>query len=405
MTDVIDAEFETKAMTRTSGDVFLPAMSMPQAVQRYNSVLQFTQEIMKPGKDFGVIPGVDKPSLLKPGAEKLCSFFGLTPKPVIVEKEEDWNGTNHNGEPFFYYHYRVQLWKGDYLLGEGEGSCNSMESKYRYRWVQEDQVPPDLDKSRLKRRGGKMSEFAFAIDKAETGGQYGKPAEYWQKFKDAIDNRTAMSIKKKTRQGKEMDAWEIDSTLFRVPNPDIADQVNAIQKMAYKRALVAVVLIVCNASEYYTQDLEDLEPVETHHHEAPKQQPSGNGKPPSDEASMLSWFTSEMEAVVDRFRRGDTFSTPSLKLATAMQRLEYLRDGAAKKSFSDENAKTLAFAWFKAAMCVSTTSDQLQSLDQQVEAQGFDEDQQSELAFLFNEEMDRIDMPVTAADGAKDIPF
>src|SRR5436305_40562 len=38
----------------------------------------------------------------------------------------------------------------------------------------------------------------------------------------------------------------------------IADQVNTIQKMAQKRSLVAAVLIAVNASEFFTQDVEDM---------------------------------------------------------------------------------------------------------------------------------------------------
>ena len=44
----------------------------------------------------------------------------------------------------------------------------------------------------------------------------------------------------------------------RVPNPDTADQVNTILKMAEKRALIAATLIAVNASDYFTQDIEDL---------------------------------------------------------------------------------------------------------------------------------------------------
>ena len=46
-------------------------------------------------------------------------------------------------------------------------------------------------------------------------------------------------------------------TLYRVPNPDVADLVNTIQKMAQKRALVAATLIATSASEFFTQDVED----------------------------------------------------------------------------------------------------------------------------------------------------
>ena len=43
-----------------------------------------------------------------------------------------------------------------------------------------------------------------------------------------------------------------------VKNFDTAEQVNTFQKMAQKRAYVGAILIACNLSEYYTQDVEDM---------------------------------------------------------------------------------------------------------------------------------------------------
>jgi hypothetical protein len=65
-------------------------------------------------------------------------------------------------------------------------------------------------------------------------------------------------VEKPTRRGKSV-AWEIDvdTALYRIPNPDVADVVNTIQKMAQKRALVAATLIATSASEFFTQDVED----------------------------------------------------------------------------------------------------------------------------------------------------
>jgi hypothetical protein len=44
----------------------------------------------------------------------------------------------------------------------------------------------------------------------------------------------------------------------KVPNPDVADLVNTIDKVAQKRALIAATLIAVNASEFFTQDVEDM---------------------------------------------------------------------------------------------------------------------------------------------------
>src|SRR6185295_4560350 len=35
------------------------------------------RELMEKDEDYGIIPGTPKPTLLKPGAEKLCNVYGL----------------------------------------------------------------------------------------------------------------------------------------------------------------------------------------------------------------------------------------------------------------------------------------------------------------------------------------
>lgn len=235
--------------------LFMPAMSVDQAVSRYKDFAHYVGQILKDGTDYGVIPGTQKPTLLKPGAEKLCSFFGLRPQFVEVKSVEQWDVTS---DPLFYYWYKCRLEKNGYVVGEGEGSCNSHEIKYRWRWVPEAEIPPSMDKARLQTRSGNVSEFAFAIDKAETSGKYGKPAEYWEKWRKAVADKTARKIERKTSTGKKMEAYEMGEPVYRIPNPDSADQINTIQKMAQKRALIAAVLIAVGASEFFTQDLEDF---------------------------------------------------------------------------------------------------------------------------------------------------
>jgi hypothetical protein len=239
---------------------FLPAMSMEVALARRAAIVEFTRKIMVRDQDFGEIPGTGKPTLLKPGAEKLCNFFGLEPEFTPVVDEIDWTGAQHGGETFCYVRYRCRLLRQGRVPGVGEGSCNSWESRYRYRWVSTEYIREDLDRTHLLKRGGRrtLCEFEFAIDRAETIGVYAKPAEYWQKFKEAITTGVARRIERDTRQGKSP-AWEmdVDMTLYRIPNPDIADLVNTIQKMAQKRALVAATLIATSASEFFTQDVED----------------------------------------------------------------------------------------------------------------------------------------------------
>jgi hypothetical protein len=281
-------------LANTSGDM-LPALSIDQAVQRRDQMVTFVRRILVKDIDFGAIPGTDKPTLLKPGAEKLCTFFGLTKRFTILERVEDWTGKDHGGEPFFYYLYRCQLLRGDRLIAESDGSANSFESKYRWRWVKEADLPPKFDKADLVSRASRASEPDFAVKKRETGGKYGKPAAYWDRFDKAIADGTAKQVQKPKRNGGTMTAWEIDDVAYRIPNDDIAGQVNTLQKMAQKRALIGTTLLAVNASEFFTQDIEDMAGGEAAHADdviegeyAPANGDKADGQSYGDENSRVS---------------------------------------------------------------------------------------------------------------------
>ncbi len=206
----------------------MPVMSIEQALSRRNQMIQLTQAIMKEGTDFGIIPGTgDKPVLLKPGAEKLVAFFGLRAVPEVIKSEEDWTGKQHGGEPFFYYWYRYNLYKGDTLVVAADGSCNSWEKKYRWR----------------------VSSRRCPVCKKETIHKSRKDGGWfcWIKMGGCGANFPPGA--------PEIEEQEVG----RAINEDVIDLVNTIQKMAQKRALIAAVLIGCGASEFYTQDMEDFD--------------------------------------------------------------------------------------------------------------------------------------------------
>lgn len=219
---------ENKALTITNDAAMMPIMEVSQAVERYDQFKEFVGRILKSDTDYGIIPGTKKKTLFKPGAEKLSTFFGLSKRFEIVERVEDWTGKDHDGEPFFYYLYRCSLFRGDLLIAESDGSCNSWEVKYR--WRKQERVCPKCQ--------------AENIRKSKTGGWYcwAKTGGCGETYKDGDP----------AIEGQEVG---------RKPNPDIADQVNTFQKMAQKRALVAAVLIAVNASDYFTQDIEDFSNV------------------------------------------------------------------------------------------------------------------------------------------------
>jgi len=251
----------SQALERRSENVsvqFMPALTPQAMLERRNVIVELMGSVLKEGMHYGpAFPGSDKPTLLQPGAEVLCSTFGLTPRPTIVEMVQDWTGEEHGGEPFFSYHYRYGLYRGDQLLGEADAICNSKEKKFRWRWVQEQDIPPGFPKAKCKTQSAVISEFKFSVDKAETGGKYGKPKEYWDKFRAAIERGEAKLVMKKASGNREFEAYEIGSVLYRVPNEEIFDQINTIMQMAQKRALIRVTRMVTGASEFFTQDFPD----------------------------------------------------------------------------------------------------------------------------------------------------
>lgn len=87
----------------------------------------FIKNQMKEGTDYGIIPGTGKkPTLLKPGAEKLCSIYGYAICVDVIDKTFDLE----NG--FICYEVKATLRSKDTgaIVAEGVGCCNSQEKKY-----------------------------------------------------------------------------------------------------------------------------------------------------------------------------------------------------------------------------------------------------------------------------------
>ena len=204
---------------------FMPVMDIQQAVMRREMIVDATQRLMKQGVDFGRIPGTERDVLLQPGADKLCNLFGLVVEYETDESIEDWRGAEHGGEPFFYYKIRGRAYRGDFLMGEGVGSCNSWESKYR--WRNAERTCPSCGKPNIR--------------KSREGGWF-----CWAKTGGCGANFPVGSVAIESQQAG------------RKANPDAADVVNTVLKMAYKRAKVATTINATSASEFFTQDVEDF---------------------------------------------------------------------------------------------------------------------------------------------------
>lgn len=84
----------------------IDTVEIQQVQATMNKITQFQQVIQKTlhqGHDFGIIPGTDKPTLLKPGAEKILMMMGLRSEFEIVDSTRDFE------KGFFQYQVRCKL--------------------------------------------------------------------------------------------------------------------------------------------------------------------------------------------------------------------------------------------------------------------------------------------------------
>jgi hypothetical protein len=191
-------------------------------VDQVTLIQKAMHSVMKKEEHYGVIPGTQKPTLFKPGAEKLCMLFRLAPSYELTETHED------NG----HYSVRVicklvHIPTGNFV-GEGLGYCTTHESRYAYRKAQ--RVCPVCGIP------------AIIKGKAEYGGG-------WVCFKK-IEGCGATF--------PDGDSAIEEQETGKIDNPDLADSYNTVLKMASKRALVAAVLVSTAASDIFAQDIEDL---------------------------------------------------------------------------------------------------------------------------------------------------
>jgi hypothetical protein len=180
----------------------IAALTIGAVKQRVDMVLELMANVLEDGKDYGRIPGTDKPTLYKPGAEKLCMAFQLaSARPLI----EDISTPDE-----IRYRVAVPIEASDgRVLAVGMGEASSNEEKYRWR-------RPVCDE-----------EFFDTPEHLRR--------EKWFKAKG---------------EGSPWKAKQI-----RTSPADIA---NTVLKMAHKRAFIHATLLATAASSVFNQDLEDF---------------------------------------------------------------------------------------------------------------------------------------------------
>jgi hypothetical protein len=216
-------ELTTQTASSAVGAFDLPDQeTLTRQIEAINRFQELVHKFMVEGQDYGVIPGTNKPSLLKPGAEKITKLLSLADTYEVIDRVEDWQ------KPLFRYMVKCTLSFRGQIVSEGMGECNSMESKYRWRDAKP-VCPVCGSESIIK---GKAQYGGGWLCWEKKGGCGAK----WDDGDPLIEGQT---------KGK-------------VPNDDIFSLINTILKMAEKRALVDAALHAGRLSNVFTQDIEDL---------------------------------------------------------------------------------------------------------------------------------------------------
>lgn len=204
--------------------VLTPVMNLDIAKKRLQEFQEFVKFYLQEGEDFGIIPGTEKPTLYKPGADKLCELYGLGDSYRILTQTENFEAD----PPLFDYTIECQLWRGERLVSTGLGSCNSYESKYKLR--------------EIHRKCPSCGAEAIIKGKKEYGGG-------WVCWKKRHGCGKSFSDGDKSIEGQDAG---------KAFNDDLPTLKNTILKMAKKRAKVDATLAATRSSGVFTQDMEDI---------------------------------------------------------------------------------------------------------------------------------------------------
>jgi len=206
----------------------IDCVSTGQLVNQVTLIQRAMQSVMQKDVHYGLIPGCGpKPTLLKPGAEKLGLMFRLAPHcddcgGKIVTEEL---GMGHRA---YEVHCALVHINTGSVWAVGVGICSTMETKYRFHKAE--QVCPTCGKETIIK--GKKEYGGGWICFEKRGG-------CGAKFRDGdpvIENQN----------------------MGRIEHDNPADYYNTCLKMAKKRAYVDGILSATAASDIFTQDIEEM---------------------------------------------------------------------------------------------------------------------------------------------------
>lgn len=243
---------QSREMTRRSLDDD-DELSIERILLQKKKIQECMKLVMQQGEHYGIVPGTSKrdrdgnetakPSLFKAGAETLCFIFRLRPEYTIEDKVKT--------DKRIDYTIRCRLIHipTERTISEGLGCCNSSEAKYRRPAPK---ICPSCGKDTIFKSKNPGEGYFCWAKKGGCGATYAPGDE-------AIDGQPS-----------------------GVADPSDLD--NTILKMACKRSYVGAVLAGTAASDFFSQDLEDLTDAA-----------AGNGSPAAGDARASAADNSMVE--------------------------------------------------------------------------------------------------------------
>lgn len=214
-------------------------LTAAEVKEHVNLISEVLMSVMKKTVHYDTIPGTNKPTLLKPGAEKILTTFRIAAIPEVEDCSQD-------GEIRYRVIVRGLHQTTGGVVGAGVGECSTSEDKYAWRGViceEEWEATPE-HKRRVKWNKGFQGKPAYSVQQVRT-------------------------------------------------NP--ADMANTVLKMAKKRAMVDLCLTATAASDVFDQDMDDLPPELLAEHQrkqkeaksAPRTASGNSAKPASESQCKL----------------------------------------------------------------------------------------------------------------------
>jgi hypothetical protein len=254
------ADYEPRAIQHRAA-LLRPIAALEEILESQKAVAEVIARALVNGQDYGIIPGTSrrgrdgketgKPTLLKPGAERVLLTFGCYPDYKILASEADhsrevqwvkktkkyrnrtrddkeWDWIEEHGTSLGLYRYVVkcdvvQRSTGE-IIGSGIGVCSTLESKYVDR-------PRDLENTVLK-MAEKRGLVAAVLNTFGLSDRFSQDLEDMPPIEDAEYSPVSSAAPvRNTRAGQAAAPVTVDPPTNGKKKPTLVERTNALRDL------------------------------------------------------------------------------------------------------------------------------------------------------------------------------